>query len=57
MANGIGGRTVLFVPNARSPVQRPELIGMFLPQTRLEYVCKQVVIAVPVASIIERHDK
>ena len=48
---------LLLVPRARAPMQRGYLIGLLRPQMRREHVGKEVVIAIPVALVIQRHDK
>ena len=57
MADRIGRRTMLLIPRARAPMQRRDLIGLLRQQMRSEHVGKEVMIAIPVALIIQRHDK
>ena len=57
VADRIGFRTVLLEPLARSLMQNRYLIGMLRHQMRREYFGKEVVIAIPVASVIQRHHK
>src|SRR5579872_3553111 len=57
VADRIGRRPMLRVPLAGAPMQRRYLIGLLRPQMRREYFGKEVVIAIPVARVIERHDK
>jgi hypothetical protein len=45
------------VPLAGSPMQRRYLIGLLRQQMRREHFGKEVVIAIPVARVIERNDK
>jgi hypothetical protein len=55
VADRIGRRTMLLVPRARAPMQRSYQIGLLGPQMRGEHIGKQVVIAIPVALIIQRN--
>src|ERR671916_511582 len=48
---------MLLVPGARAPVQRSDQLGLLRPQMRSEYVGKEVVIAIPLAPIVQRNDK
>ncbi len=38
-------------------MQRRDLLGLLHQQMRMEHVGKEVVIAIPVAVVIQRHDK
>ena len=57
MADRIGRRTMMLVPLARALMQRRYLIGLLRHQMRRENFGKEVVIAIPVALVIERNDK
>ena len=57
VADRIGRRPMLLVPLARAPMQRRDLLGLLRPQMRREHFGKEVVIAIPVALVIERNDK
>src|SRR5258708_29373788 len=57
VADRIARRTMTFVPLARAPVQCRDLLGLLCQQMRSEHVSKEVVIAIPVAFVIERNDK
>src|SRR6266508_823549 len=48
---------MLLVPRARAPMQRSELIGLLCYQMSRENLGKQVVIAIPLAPVIQRNDK
>ena len=57
MADRIGRRTMLLVPLARAPMQRSYLIGLLRSQMRRENFGKEVMIAIPVAPVIQWNDK
>src|SRR5688500_430780 len=57
VADRIGRRAMLLVPRAGAPVQSRYQIGLLHPQMRSEHVGKEVVIAIPVAPVIQRNDK
>ena len=48
---------MLLVPRAGALVQRREQIGLLGPQLCSEHLGKQVVIAIPLARVIEWHNK
>ena len=50
-------QTIVLIPLARPPMQSRYLIGLLLHQVYTENVCKKVVVAKPVALIIQRGDK
>src|ERR687893_1223980 len=53
----IGRRTILLVPLARAPMQGRYLSGLFRHQLRIENVRKEVVVAKPMALVVQRNDK
>ena len=57
VADRIGGRTIVRVPRTRALMQRGYLVGLLRQQMRIEHVGKEVVVAIPVALIVQRHDK
>src|SRR6266540_5066880 len=57
VADRIGRRTVMLVPLTRAPMQSGYLLGLLRPQMRSENVRKEMVIAKPVAVIVQRNDK
>src|SRR6266567_6918380 len=57
VADRIGRRTIVLVPLARAPVQSSYLMGLLRQQMHREHFGKEVVIAIPVALVIERNDK
>ena len=57
VADRIGRRTVLLVPLTGTPMQSGYLIGLLRHQMRREHFGKEVVIAIPVALVIQRNDK
>src|SRR5918998_351009 len=57
VADSIGRRTVLFVPLACAPMQGRYLIGPLLYQMRKEDFGEEVVVAIPVAPVIQRNDE
>ena len=54
MADGHGLLTVLLVPHACPPVQVWYLVGLLVEQARLQHVGKQMVVAIPLAAVIQR---
>ena len=48
---------MLLVPLTGAPMQRRYLIGLLRQQMRGEHFGKEVVVAIPVAPVIERNDK
>ena len=54
VADGHGLLTVLLVPLAGPPVQARHLTGLLVEQPRLQHVGEQVVVAVPLAAVVER---
>ena len=57
VADRIGHRTIVFVPLARAPVQGRYLIRLLRHQVHTKNIGKKMVIAVPVALVIQRNDK
>jgi hypothetical protein len=49
--------TVLLVPDARPSVQPRNVVGPLVEQVRLQHIRKQLVIAIPLAAIIQRNQK
>ena len=54
VADRLGRVAVLLVPETRPPVQIGNVVGLLVQQACSQHVGKQMVIAVPVASIVER---
>ena len=52
-----GGSPRLLVPDARPPMQLRNEVGLLVLQTREEYVGEQVMVAIPLALIVERHQE
>ena len=57
MVDRLGLVAILLVPDARPPVQLRDLVGLLVEQVRLQYVRKQAVVAIPLATIIERGEE
>ena len=57
VADRIDRRAMLLVPRARAPMQRRYLIGLLRQQLCREHFGEEVMIAIPVARVIERNDK
>ena len=57
MADRIGRRTIVLVPLARPPVQGRYLIRLLRHQVHAKNIGKKMVIAIPVALVIQRNDK
>ena len=53
----LGRHAVLLKPCRRPPMQGRQSIGLLLHRMSTENVCKEVVIAIPLALIIKRNDK
>jgi hypothetical protein len=49
----LGPFAVLLVPVARSSVQNPKSVGLFVQQPRVQRVGKEMVVAVPLAPVVE----
>ena len=54
MADRLGRLAVLLVPRARPPVQLRNVVGPLVQQVRLQNVREEVVVAVPLAAVVER---
>ena len=57
MADRIGWQTVVLVPLARPLMPGRYLIRLFLYPVRLEHVCEEMVIAIPMALAVQRNYK
>ena len=57
MAHSLPGRPVRLVPLARPPVQRTGAVRILRRGTRQEHIAEKVVVAVPLAAVIERDDE
>src|SRR5918992_741184 len=57
MADRIGRKTIVLVPFARAPMQGRYQIGPLRHQMRVENVCEEVMIAIPVALVVQRNDE
>src|SRR3712207_5994297 len=57
VADSIGRQTVLLVPLARAPMQGRYLTGLLRHQMRRENFGKEVMVAIPVALVIQRNDE
>jgi hypothetical protein len=57
VADGLGRLAVVLVPSARPPVQVRHLAGLFVQQPRLQHICKQMVVAIPPAAVIQRNQE
>ena len=57
MMDCLNGQVVLFVPGTCPFVQERDLIRLFFQRVRQEDLCEKVVIAVPLALVIEWNDK
>src|SRR5690554_6169055 len=57
MADGLARLAVLLVPEACAPMQMGDSIGLLLPQTRLQHIGEKVMIAIPLALIVQWNDK
>src|SRR5215212_8904810 len=55
--NRIGLQTVLLEPLARPPVQGRHLIWLLRRHVRLENVGEEMMVAIPLASIVQRNDE
>ena len=54
VADRLGRLAVLLVPRARPPVQVRHLVGLLVQQARLQHVGEEVVVAIPLAAVVER---
>jgi hypothetical protein len=54
MVDRLGSLAILLVPDARAPVQLSNVVGLFVQQVRLQHVREQLVVAIPLAAIIQR---
>jgi hypothetical protein len=57
MPDCLGRLAVLLIPRARPPVQIRNVGGMFVQQVRLQNVRKEMVVAVPLTAVVERHQE
>ena len=55
--DGIGRQIILLEPNARPPMELRHPIGLRLPQVRLQHLGEEMVIAIPLALVVERNDE
>ncbi len=57
VVDGDGSFAVLLVPGARAPVQRRDEVGLLVEQAGSQHVGEQVVVAVPPATVVQRHQE
>ena len=57
VADRLGALAVLLVPVARPPVQVGHLVGLLVEQAGPQHVGEQVVVAVPLAAVVERDEE
>ena len=57
VADGLGPLAVLLVPLARPPVQLRDAVGLLVEQARPQHVGEQVVVAIPLAPVVERDEE
>ena len=57
VADRLGACAVALVPRARAPVQRRHLRRLLGQQLRCEDVGEEVMVAIPLAPVVQRHDK
>jgi hypothetical protein len=57
MVDRLGLVAVLLVPDARPLVQLRNVVALLVQQVRLQNVRKQLVLAIPLAAVIERNQK
>ena len=57
MVNRVGRLTVPLVPFACPAVENGHLIGVLLQQARLEIIGEELVITIPPALVVERHEE
>ena len=57
MPDRLGRLAVLLVPHARAPVQARNVVGLLVPQVRLQDVREELVIAIPPAAVIKRNQE
>ena len=53
MADRLGRLAIALIPRARSPVQLRHVSGLLVLKTRAQHVCKEMVIAIPAAAVVE----
>ncbi|HEY0581783.1 MAG TPA: hypothetical protein VGE94_06340, partial [Chloroflexota bacterium] len=53
MADRFGPLRIPLVPRARATMQLRHLIGLLVRQVRAQHICKEVVIAIPLATVVE----
>ena len=54
VADRLGPLAVLLVPVARPPVQLGDVVGLLVQQARPQHVGEEMVIAIPLAAVVER---
>ena len=54
VADRLGSFAVPLVPGARSPVQLMDAVGLLVKQMRAQHIGKEMVVAVPLAAVVER---
>ena len=54
MSDRLGRLAVLLIPRARPPVQIRNVVGLFVEQVRLQHIREELVVAVPLATVVER---
>ena len=54
MSDRLGRLAVLLIPLARPPVQIRNVVGLFVEQVRLQHIREELVVAVPLATVVER---
>ncbi len=57
VADGLGLLAVALEPRAGPPVQVRYLVGLLVEQARLQHVGEQMVVAVPLAAVVQRDDE
>ena len=54
MSDRLGRLAVLLIPRARPPVQIRNVVGLLVEQVRLQHIREELVVAVPLATVVER---
>jgi hypothetical protein len=57
VADRIGRRTIVLVPLARPPMQDGNQLGLLCHQMGLEHIGKEVMVAIPLALVVEWNDE
>ena len=57
MADGLGRESILFIPRACPLMQARYLLRLRLHQVRLQHIGEKVMITIPLALVVQRHDK